>query len=60
MAHRAAPGLADPAEEAVGRHLGDPLPAVRALLPGALLTASAEAVVELAQAVRAQGLVGRM
>ena len=52
--------LAEPAEEAVGRHLGDPAPARSRTPPGACSTASAQHVVELAQAIGLQGLVGRM
>ena len=52
-------GVADPLEEAVGRHLGDPFPTIRALLQ-MLVDRLGRTVVELAQAVRAQGLVGRM
>ena len=49
----------DPAEEAVGRHLGDPLAAIGALLQ-VLVDRLGRRVVELAQAERAEGLVGRM
>ena len=58
MTHRylSSPNLA---QEAVGRHLGDPLPTIRALLE-MLVNGIRRAVVELAQAVGAQGLVGRM
>ncbi len=51
--------VADAPEEAIGRHLGDPLPAIRAPLQ-VLVDGLGQAVVELAQAVRAQGLFRRM
>ena len=51
--------VADPLEEAVGRHPGNTFPAVRALLQ-VLVDRLGRGVVELAQAVGAQGLVGRM
>ena len=49
--------LADPPEEAVGRHLGDSFAAIRALLQ-VLVDRLGQPVVELAQAIRTQGLVG--
>ncbi len=51
-----ASGVADPAEKAVGRHLGDPLPALGALLQ-MLVDGLGRTIVELAQAEGAQGLV---
>jgi len=54
-----APGVAEPAEEAVRGQLGDAVPADRALLQ-MLVDCVRRIVVELAQAIRTQGLVGRM
>ena len=52
-------GVAEPAEEAVGGDRGDAVPAVRALLQ-VLVDRFGRGVVELAQAVGTQGLVGRV
>ena len=51
--------LADSAEKAVGRHLGDPLPTIRALLE-MLFDGLRRRFAELAQAVGIQDLVGRV
>ena len=52
-------GVAEPAEEAVGGQLGDPAAAGRARLQ-VLVDRFGRGVVELAQAVGVQGLVGRV
>src|SRR5262249_23024137 len=52
-------GVADPFEEAVGRHLGDPLAAVGARLQ-VLVDHFGRTVVELAQAVGVEDRVGRV
>ena len=51
--------VADPLEEAVGRHLGDPFPAVAAFHQ-MLVDRLGRTIIELAQAIRTQGLVGRV
>ena len=56
---RRALGVAEPAQEIVGRELGDPAPAGRAVFQ-VLADRLGRGVVELAQAIGLQGLVGRV